>query len=180
MEMRKFTVREIQLTRGHTSLVSSHRYDEVVAAGPWYPLFARRTDGSLKNVYAYRNTRNPDGKRTVQYLHRFIMGVDGREQIDHIDGWGLNNEDENLRIVNSKQNQANSRKQARKLSSRYKGVCWDKSRSRWLSCIQVDGRHITLGRHESEVEAALAYDSAAMKYFGEFAKLNFVGGPNGA
>jgi len=59
-------------------------------------------------------------------------------------------------------------------SSQYKGVAWDKSRSKWLAYIKHGGKHIHLGRFENEEEAARTYNKAAKKFFGKFATLNGV------
>jgi len=43
--------------------------------------------------------------------------------------------------------------------------------------IQNNGKDIYLGSFKSSEEAAIAYDNAAIRFFGEFAKLNFPQAP---
>lgn len=50
--------------------------------------------------------------------------------------------------------------------------CWDKSRDRWIAQIKCNYKSIHLGRFNNKVDAAKAYNEAAIKYFGEFARLN--------
>ena len=57
-------------------------------------------------------------------------------------------------------------------SSKYKGVNQDKLNNKWRAQIMVNGAHETIGRFIKEIDAARAYDEAALKYFGEFAKTN--------
>lgn len=57
-------------------------------------------------------------------------------------------------------------------SSIYKGVIWDEQRGKWRSRIEINGKRKHLGYFESEVDAADAYDKAAVELFGSFAKLN--------
>lgn len=56
-------------------------------------------------------------------------------------------------------------------SSQYKGVY--KKRSRWAARIAVNGETTWLGTFKTEEEAARAYDAAAKRLHGEFARLNF-------
>lgn len=58
-------------------------------------------------------------------------------------------------------------------SSVFSGVCWDASRKKWSARIKPDGKQIFLGRFKNEADAARAYDSAAVKFYGPTAKLNF-------
>jgi len=91
---------------------------------------------------------------------------------DHIDGNELNNQRANLRIATRSQNLANGAKHADGLNP-FKGICFDKSRGKWISKICVNYKQINLGRFVTAEEAALAYDVAAKEHFGEFARTNF-------
>ena len=105
-------------------------------------------------------------------MHRVIMGVERDVQLDHKNGNGLDNRRKNLRICNHSQNQANQRKRSR-ASSRFKGVHRYRNSKRWSAKIHVNGQRVHLGAFDSERKAALAYDRAATKHFGEFARPNF-------
>jgi hypothetical protein len=94
-----------------------------------------------------------DGKRVS--LQRFIYGdVPDGYVLDHINRWRLDNRRQNLRVVTTAQNAQNQG--SRGGSSKYRGVTWDKSRSKWLAQTMLDGRCHHLGRFDSEDEAAVA------------------------
>jgi hypothetical protein len=100
--------------------------------------------------------------------------------VDHRNNDGLDNRRDNLRLATRSQNMYNKLKTKSKTSSRFIGVSFDKSRRKWEARIYYQGRKIWLGRFDSEIDAALAYDEAARKYHGEFARLNFPQGIAGA
>jgi hypothetical protein len=100
--------------------------------------------------------------RIIYYLHYGVWP--GDFQVDHIDGDKLNNKPENLRLVTNKQNQKSYNKPTKGASSKYRGVCWDKSRNKYVAQIVHNKKVINLGRFTCEKEAALAYNIAAEKY----------------
>eukprot|EP00887_Chlorella_sp_A99_P003573 scaffold7.g3573.t1 len=57
--------------------------------------------------------------------------------------------------------------------SRYRGVVWHKSNSKWEARIYEGGRQKFLGYFVNEDAAAMAYDDYAMRLHGNLAKLNF-------
>jgi hypothetical protein len=117
------------------------------------------------------------GNRKYKYftMHREIVGAKKGDIVDHINGNKLDNRKENLRIANRSQNATNSKH--RKNESGYRGVCKDKRRGLWKSEIRVgDGKRKFLGYYEDKIEAAKAYNGAAIMYHGEFAKLNEIEG----
>lgn len=103
-------------------------------------------------------------QRRIVPMHKFLTG---NAMTDHRSHDGLDNRRSNLRKCTNQQNQANRRKQ--RGSSRFKGVCFVKSRGRWVAQIQVSGRHHHLGYFVGEEEAAEAYRQAAIRHFAEFA-----------
>lgn len=110
----------------------------------------------------------------ILYMHRAIMGeVDG-VMYDHINRNKLDNRRNNLRIATHRQNIGNTgpRTLKRPRTSRFKGVSWDKSKRKWYAQGRNIDKCVYLGKYDSEVEAAKAYNAWAANHFGEFAYLN--------
>ena len=121
--------------------------------------------------YAVTGTFYHDGKRkTLTYLHRVVMGLDSEGLVDHISRDRLDNRRNNLRLVDNRVNQINT--DLRGGTSQYRGVIWDKRRGKWRARIKNYGTNIVLGYYDVEADAARAYNEAAIKHFGEYAKLN--------
>ena len=112
--------------------------------------------------------------KKVIYMHRLIMGNPQGKCIDHINGDKHDNRRCNLRICSKGENIRNGRKRIGDFTSKYKGVFFDKRRNSWRSEITVNYKNKYLGRFFSEEDAAKAYNTAAINFFGEFAKLNVI------
>jgi len=104
-------------------------------------------------------------------MHHLVLGISGSNarDTDHEDHNGLNNCKGNLRICTRSQNNANARKRKGVVSSKYKGASWYKRDKCW----QAFMCRTFLGRFKDELDAAAAYDIAALEFFGEFALTNF-------
>lgn len=163
-------MKRIPLTKGMETLVDDQDYDYLLQ---WTWQVA---DNGYGNLYAQSYTsRSEPGGRKFFRMHRVIgkrMGIVGI-QVDHRNGNSLDNQRHNLR---SATNQENSRNRGSTCgsSSQFKGVSWSVERQKWLAQIQFDSKQYNLGRYESEIEAAKAYNKAALEHFGEFAILNPV------
>jgi hypothetical protein len=107
-------------------------------------------------------------------LHRLIMSAGLGEQIDHRDHNGLNCRRSNLRFCSTSQNNRNRRKMSRVTTSVFKGVCWAPSSRKWVAYIALNSkRNKNLGSFHWQLEAAMAYDRAALRLFGDYAFTNF-------
>jgi hypothetical protein len=168
-------MKEIMLTQGKVALVDDSDFE-------WLSQWKWHTRKSPNTYYAVRNS-STGGKRGIRtgrgnrkshtiQMHRLILNVSTGMETDHRDMNGLNNQRSNLRVCTKQQNNQN-RKTYKKSSSIYKGVCWWKRDKRWGVSIRFNGKRQHLGYFDSETKAAKAYDKAALKHFGEFARLNF-------
>jgi len=167
-------MKTINLTQGQVAMVDDADFDEM-NQWKWCAMWNPGT----KSFYAVRNTSRKLGKRQTILMHREILGLKygDKRQGDHINHRTLINCRCNLRICSNRQNQHNRRKHetrnGKSYSSIYKGIYWFKRRKKWHARIEHNGKQVCLGYFTSEIEAARAYDAAAVQLFGDYAKLNF-------
>lgn len=160
-------MKRIPLTQGRVAEVDDVDFS-YLSQFRWHA----RLDGRVWYAARMRPVAN-GGERKVIKMHQDIAGFLGVPLLDHRDGDGLNNRRQNLRSATKQQNAANSRKR-KGASTKFKGVHFYKSRGNFQAYIGVGNsktRH--LGYFENAVDAARAYDAAAVLQFGEFARLNF-------
>lgn len=158
--------KHIPLTQGKFAIVDDGDFGWL-SKRKWCAIFTGR------HWYAVRTVRK-NGKWTTNWMHRLILNTPVGMDSDHINHDGLDNRRANLRICTKSQNSYNQRKRQRPASSRFKGVCWHKAARKWLARIGHNRKRIYLGSYDSELEAAQAYDRAALEHFGEYALTNFT------
>ena len=164
-------MKDIELGKGRTdskhvgffAIVSDEDYEHLIKF-KWH-IYGGNKSG---NVYVKRSIRSKDGKYKHITMHKEITGFD---YVDHINGNGLDNRRENLRSCTKAENQRN-----RKLNSNsttgYKGVSMHSSGKYYVARISINGKRIALGTSLDKKHLAKLYNDAAIKYFGEFARLN--------
>ena len=103
--------------------------------------------------------------KVKMFLTHFLVAMsflnykkkDRKIVIDHIDNNPENNNFKNLQIISNRQNATKNQKEN---SSKYIGVHWHKTYSKWQSLIRIQGKQKYLGRYDNEYDAHLAYQKA--------------------
>lgn len=131
---------------------------------------------NVTTIYAYGYRHTEDGRVERAHMHRLVLGVnDPSIFVDHINRDGLDNRKANLRLCTRSQNNQNVRHR-KGCSSQFKGVHFLTAENVWAAEISANKKRIRLGRFRSEVDAARAYNDAAIEIHGDFAVLNDLDG----
>lgn len=160
---------EIQLTQGYIAVIDECDVD--LAPLNWYA----KVNVKQQWVGAIRNTRNAEGTRTQEWLHRVLLSrilqrpLLQQELVDHVNGRSLDNRRENIRLATKAGNGANSKRPANNTSG-FKGATYNAFNKRWQSQITYDGRAHFLGYFDTAELAHEAYKQEAIIRFGDFAR----------
>ena len=150
-------MREIPLTQGLVALVDDEDYPSLMK----YKWYAHKENHTF---YAQRQSQRVAGKQSVIRMHREIMGAHKGIELDHINGNGLDNRKENLRVVTRRENSQNKHTPK---TSKFPGVCWHPISGKWLAQIRVGKKRHHLGLIEDEEAAYEAYKNAVKEFTGK-------------
>lgn len=161
-------VKEIVLPRGYVVTVDDEDFD-LVSKFKW----SAKVTKNRRVIYAYGwiGPKELGGKPRKLSMHRLLMN-EPECDVDHIDMNGLNNCRTNLRLATQSENQGNQTKHSHNTSGR-KGVWTQNKTGKFIAEIIKDWKKEYLGAFDDVDDAARAYDAAAVRLFGEFARLNF-------
>jgi hypothetical protein len=159
-------MKKIPLSQGKFALVDDEDFE-------WLNQWKWFAHKSCYMFYAERHIY-PNGKDVIVKMHRQILGLKpgSKEVGDHINRNGLDNRRSNLRAVSESINKYNCSIYKNNTSG-YRGVHWWKTASKWKAYIDINGKRKSLGHHPTAIDAAIAYDKAAIEIWGTNAYLNF-------
>lgn len=155
------------------------RYEPETGVFVWAVTNSRRASaGSIAGCTATQNrgkryrVLRVDGKllRAARLAHLYMTGEWPVDEIDHINGDGLDDRWCNLRQATRAQNNANTGIPAHNTSG-FKGVSFDKKSGLYEAYISVDNKKQALGRHATPELAHAAYVVAAERLRGAFARM---------
>lgn len=161
---------EVRFADGYAYLSLENGREAIIDAEDYPKIKGMRWTAGGNGYVSHRNIKSGI---SIQ-LHHLILGMDSGNEIDHIDGNALNNTKGNLRVVDHSDNMGNLFV-SRRNKIGYKGVCFSKKGkpgNEWCMQIMVRGQR-KRSYYASPIEAARAYDAAAIEMRGENACLNF-------
>lgn len=163
-------------------MLTHERLKELLSYDPETGRFTWKVNkGSTARIGVQPMSMNAGGYRRV-YIdgrsyrqHRlawlYMTGQWPTHEIDHINLDRADNRFANLREATPTQNMHNLATPASNTSGR-KGAFWHKGARKWMSQIKIDGKLVYLGLHKTVDDAAEAYANAALKHYGEFARVD--------
>lgn len=121
----------------------------------------------LRSHYWYEDSRGywlshfPEGR---VYLHKYVMKVDSKYQVDHVHR--VHNDNRKSQLRKCSQSENNRNRKVPKNSTGVVGVYY--SHGKYSARVYIKGKEIRVGRFDTIEEASKARKEAVNKYYGEF------------
>ena len=169
--------KSVSITRNNSgqAIISCLDVDALVDDDLWHELSKYSWSSKDKYLSGY-----VQGEKI--YMHKYVMILKGYDLdtirqnnciIDHINHVQHDNRYSNLR-VNTFGGNSHNKTKLTGTSSLYIGVTYNNNCSKWSARIHKDYKQYNLGLYNTEIEAAIAYNTKALELYGEYANLNQI------
>ena len=159
-------MKEIKLTNGGVTLVDDSDYEELNQ----YKWFAHK---ERDTAYVLRYQYNGFRQYGRVLMHRQILNPEKSDDVDHVNGDGLDNQRSNIRVCSRQQNLENQRLRSDNTSG-FKGVSLCNKNRAWRATVNLNGKQVHVGCYPTKEAAAQAYNHKAIELFGQFARSNAI------
>lgn len=166
--------REVDWIRGFEGLVAVSNHGNVARLKTGKVVVLKPNNHGYICIHLWKDGKQKQVSVHSLVAHAFIRNPDPttKTEIDHVNKVKSENAVWNLRWVTRSENMRNKVKLSG-TSSKYIGVCWDSSRNKWMSYARVDNKTHTVGRYDTEEEAAHARDDWVRENGGSCWQYNF-------
>lgn len=139
----------------------------------YHHILSAHLQGNKKYLQVNLWLKNKTKKKRIHRLvaEAFIPNPNNLPEVNHIDGNRYNNHVSNLEWVTSSENKLHAFKtglrtpsynslntKLARATSKYKGVCWDKNKQKWMASCKYNRKNHYIGRFANEIDAAKARD----------------------
>lgn len=160
-------MKKLLLSQGFEALIDDEDFDRVSR-------FRWHVNGNRNYRYATRMVgKNP--QKSLSLANFILKSVSSRRCIVYYKNSNtLDCQKENLTLAERSKAHTRSKKTSKLCSSVFKGVSWSSKCKKWHVFLQHNRKRIWLGQYDRELDAAKAYNTAALKYHGEEAFQNII------
>lgn len=161
-------MKKLKLNQGKYTVVDDEDFEWLSRTKWWAAKYRRAFYVHGKRRVSTNNFKTL--KIHIEIMKHHNLHKEGK-QVDHINGDGLDNRKINLRMCTNSNNIKN-RGLLSSNTSGYKGVT--RVGKRWRARLTSNRKVMSFGCYKTKLEAAKAYNEAALKHHGEFARPNEV------